>query len=113
MQNELDRDLQSLFLEQNRNLSEEPFLSETLKLVEKRRNWRALGQNLLILLAVILCASLSRFFIQGSILLSGYLDWIFETAELFINTPAGILSIALFGAISLLVLRRRIFSVFV
>ena len=113
MQDELDKDLQSLFREQSRNLSEEPFLSDTLRLVKKRRAWRILEQNLILLLAVIVCALSSRFFIKGSMLLSGYLDWIFKTAEFFMDRPAGILIIALCGAVSLLIFRRRIISAFV
>ena len=113
MQNELDKDLQSLFREQSRNLFEEPFLSDTLKLVKKHRARGVLEQNLILLLAVIVCALSSRFFIKGSMLLSGYLDWIFKTAELFMDRPAGILIIALCSAVSLLIFRRRIISAFV
>ena len=113
MQDELDRDLRSLFREQSRNRSEEPFLSDTLRLVKKRRARRVLEQNLVLLLAVVVCALTSRFVIKGSMLLSGYLDWIFKTAELFMDRPAGILIIALCGAISLLIFRRRIISAFV
>jgi hypothetical protein len=46
-------------------------------------------------------------------LLSGYLDWIFKTAELFIDRPAGMLIIALCGAVSLLIFRRRVISALV
>jgi hypothetical protein len=113
MQDELDRDLQSLFREQSRNLSEEPFLSDTLRLVKKRRTRRVLERYLTLLLAVIVCALSSRLFIKGSILLSGYLDWIFKTAELFMDRPAGILIIVLCSAVSLLIFRRRIISAFV
>jgi|WetSurMetagenome_2_1015567.scaffolds.fasta_scaffold51634_2 hypothetical protein len=113
MQDELDKDLQSLFREQSRNLPEEPFLSDTLRLVKKRRARRILEQNLILLLAVIVCALSSRLIIKGSILLSGYLDWIFKLAELFMDRPAGILIIALCSAISLLIFRRRIISAFV
>jgi hypothetical protein len=110
MQDELDRGLQTLFREQSRNLPEEPFLSDTLKLIKKGRARRVLEQNLILLLAVIACALLSRCFIKGSILLSGYLDWIFKTAELFMDRPVGILIVALCGAVLLLIIRRRIIS---
>jgi hypothetical protein len=113
MQDKLDKDLQSLFREQSRNLSEEPFLSDTLRLIKKRRIWHILKQNLILLLAVIACALFSQFFIKGSILLSGYLDWIFTTLELFMDRPACILFIALCGAISLLFSWRRILSLFI
>jgi hypothetical protein len=113
MQDELDKDLQSLFREQRRDLIEEPFLSDTLRLVKKRRAWRILEQNLILLLAVIVCALLSRFIIQGSMLLSGYLDQIFKTAEFFMDRPAGIPIIALCSAVSFLIFRRRIISAFV
>jgi hypothetical protein len=112
MQDELDKDLQSLFREQSRNLSEEPFLSDTLRLIKKHRARRVLEQNLILLLAVIVCALSSRSIIKGSILLSGYLDWICRTAELFVDRPVGILIIALCGAVSLLIFRRRIISAF-
>jgi hypothetical protein len=113
MQEELDKDLQSLFREQSRNLSEEPFLSDTLRLIKKCRARRVLEQNLILLLAVSVCALSSRVFIKGSMLLSGYLDWIFKTAELFIDRPAGMLIIALCGAVSLLIFRRRVISALV
>ena len=113
MHNELDKNLQSIFWEQSRNLSEEPFLSDVLRLIKRRRARSFLQQNLILLLAVIVCALLSRFFVKGSILLSGYLDWLFKTAELFVDRPEGILIIALCGAVSLLIFRRRIISPFV
>ena len=110
MQGELDKDLLSLFQEQRRNLSPEPFLSDTLHLVKKRRVWRMLRQNLILLIAVSTCALLSRFLIQGSILLAGYLDWIFKTAGLLADRPAGMLVLCICAAVSLLIFRRRIFA---
>ena len=112
MQDKLDKDLQSLFREQSRNLSEEPFLSDTLRLVKKRRIWHILEQNLILLFAVVACALFSRFFIKGSMLLSGYLDWVFTTPEFLLDRPAGIIFIALCGAVLLLFSWRRMISLF-
>jgi hypothetical protein len=112
MQDELDRGLQSLFREQSRNLPEEPFLSDTLRLIKKRGTLRVLEQNLILLLAVIVCAISSRFIIKCSIFLSGYLDWIFKTAGLIMDRPAGTLIVALCCAVLCLIFRRRIISAF-
>jgi hypothetical protein len=113
MQDELDRRLQSLFREQNQNLPEEPFLGHTLGLIEKHRSRRVFRQSPILLAAVVCCALLSRFLIKGSVLLSGYLEWIFGIAGMLLNKPAGTLIAALCCAVLLFVFRRRLISTFV
>jgi hypothetical protein len=110
MQDELDKILESIFCEQSQNLPEEPFLSNTLRLVKKHRSRQIFRQNLILLLGIVCCALLSRFFITGSIVLSGYLDRIFETTGIFLNKPAGILAAVLCCALLLLVFKRRLIS---
>jgi hypothetical protein len=110
MQDELDKNLQSLFREQSQNLPEEPFLANTLALIKKHRSRKIFQQNLILLLVVAFCALLSRFLIQGSILLSGYLDWVYEATAMFLYKPAGTLFAALCCAVLLLIFRRRLIS---
>jgi len=87
MQDELDKNLESIFREQRQSLQEEPFVGNTLSLIKKHRSRRVFQQNLILLMAVVCCALLSQYFIKGSILLSFYLDRIFKAAELLINKP--------------------------
>jgi hypothetical protein len=110
MQDELDKDLELIFHKQSQDLPEEPFLGTTLILINKHRSRRVFRQNLILIIAVVCCAFLSRHFIKGSILLSGYLDRVFETVGMFLNKPAGMFAAILCCALLLLVFKRRVIS---
>jgi hypothetical protein len=113
MPDELDKDLQAIFRKQNQSLREEPFLTTTRALVEKHRSRRIYRKNLSLLLIAACCALLSRFLIQGSILLSGYLDWIFAAAGMLLSKPAGTFAAVFCCAILLLIFRRRLMATLV
>lgn len=112
MQDELDKSLQLLFQEQSRNMPEEPFLSGMFRMVEKHRRRQAFLHKLSAFLGFVCCALLSPFLIKTSIILSEYIARIFDAVGKFLDSPAGILAMALCGTILFVLFRRRIFSAF-
>lgn len=89
MRDELDRDLLAIFEARSARLPEEPFLGETLKLIEKTRSRRVLMRRLGLIPAIFLCAFLSPYLIQGSTMLSGGLNAVLEAVSGFIGmSPA-------------------------
>jgi hypothetical protein len=109
MQDELDRNLQSLFQEKSRTLPEEPFLSDMLKLIDRHQSRRVFRQRLILVLGFACCAILSPFLIKGSILLSGAVNMILRAAENLLSTPTGMLAAALFALLVLFIKRRQAF----
>ncbi len=107
MLDDLDKDLQTLFKENYQALSEEPFTTRTLKLIERWRSRRVFIQRLILALGFLCAAVLSPLLIRGSILLTTGLDRFFELTGDFLATPAGIL-VAGLCALSFLVFNRRL-----
>jgi len=112
MQDDLDQNLHSLFEEKRQDLAEEPFLGYMLKLIEKRRFRRIFIRRLLLLLGFACCILLSPVLIKYSILLSGALNALFETAGNLCSTPTGMITTAL-CAVLILIFNRRLISRFV
>jgi len=107
MQDEVDKDLQSLFEGERRSLPEEPYLGNILRLIERRRFRRVCMQWLILVLGFLCCALISPILIQGSILLSNGLNRFFESASNFLATPEGLITAAL-GVLLLLIFKRRL-----
>ena len=107
MPNELDTRLQSMFEEQGRGLPEEPFLANTLKLIEKKRSRRMFLRRLAYLPGIACCAFLSPFLIKGSVVMSGGLDAAFAVVNGIVNTIPG-MSIAVIALLIVFSRRRQI-----
>ena len=107
MQDELDRNLQSLFRRHSQTLPEEPFLRNMLKLLEKQQARRIWKLRLVQAAAFACCALLSPFLIKGSEMLSDGLNLLFNMAEAFIATPAGMI-IAGLCALPFLIFNRKL-----
>jgi hypothetical protein len=110
MQDELDENLQLLFQEQSRNLPEEPFLGNMLKLIHKRQSRRVFKQRMVLVLGFACCAVLSPILIKGSIVLSSHLNLIIEAAGGFLDKPAGIITAVLCCILLLFIFKRRLIS---
>jgi len=108
MQDELDKKLRSLFEEQSGNLPEEPFLGNTLKLIEKRRFRRIFMRRLAYVLGLACCALLSPLLIKGSMVLSSGVNALFETVNGFVNTPMGMTTAALCALVFLFFKQRQV-----
>ena len=109
MQEDLDRDLRTLFRDSHRDLSDEPFVSSTAKLIESRRLRKVLARRLLQALGIVCIALVSPLLIEGSLLLSNGLDDLFTWSGRLLSTPLGTF-IAALCSIPLIVLnRKRIF----
>ena len=78
MQDELDKDLRSLFEEKCRSLPEEPFLGNTRRLIEQRQSRRIFMRRLAYLLGLACCALVSPILIEGSMALSGWPERSFQ-----------------------------------
>lgn len=109
MQDELDKNLQTLFQEKIQSLPVEPFLSIVLKRIERQRSRQVILQMLLPVLGLACCALLSPFLIKGSVLLSNGLNFIFETAGAFSSRPAGLATAAVSALLFIILKPRRIF----
>ena len=110
MQDELDKNLRSLFEEQSSSLPEEPFLGNTLRLIEKRQSRRILMQRLIYVLGLACCALLSPFLIKGSMVLSGRLNALFGAINSYVNTPMGMTTAASCALVILFFKQRQIFG---
>jgi len=108
MQDELDKNLRSLFEEQSSSLPEEPFLGNTLRLIEKRQSRRIFMQRLIYVLGLAFCALLSPFLIKGSMVLSGSLNALLGAINSFVNTPVGMTSAASCALVILFIKQRQI-----
>jgi hypothetical protein len=106
MQDDLDRNLQSLFHEHSQNLPEEPFLTDLIKLLEKEQAWKIWERRLVFLLALFCCFLLSPFLLRGAELLSSGLDLLFDATCSLIATPKGML-IAGLCALPFLIFNRK------
>ena len=104
---DLDHDLQSLFRDSSRRLDVEPFLSSTLKRIERRRSYRVLGGLLLRVCAFVAIAVLSPALIRGSVWLSNSLKELFDFGGNVLSTPRGTLLAVLLVLSVLLVNARR------
>jgi hypothetical protein len=89
MQDQLDSNLQSLFLEKRGSLPEEPFLSNVVKLIERHQSRQAFRKKLMLVLGLCICVFFSPLLIKSSILLSGAINQLFALAGNFLNTPTG------------------------
>lgn len=112
MQDDLDRNLQSLFHEHNQDLPEEPFLTSITELLEKQQARRIWGQRLAFALALFCCYLLSPVLLYGAGLLSSGLDLLFNATGAFITTPVGMLIIGL-CVLPLLIFNRKLISEYV
>lgn len=110
MQDELDQKLRSLFEEKSGGLPEEPFLGNTMRLIEKRQSRRIFMQRLVYVLGLACCALLSPFLIKGSMLLSAGLTALFGAINGFVNTPMGMTSAALCALVILFIKQRQIYG---
>jgi hypothetical protein len=108
MQDELDKNLQSLFEEKCRSLPEEPFLGNTLRLIEKRQSRSLFMRRLAYVPGLAGCVLLSPVLIKGSMMLSGGLNTLFSAVNGFVNTPMGMTSAVLCTLLLLLFNRRQI-----
>jgi hypothetical protein len=109
MQDELDKNLQTLFREQSQGLPEEPFFGNMVILIKRQHSRRIFRQRLILILGFVCCVFLSPLLIKASILLSGGLNGIFMAAGNILDTPAGSLFAVLCALLLLLFMRRRIF----
>ena len=112
MQQEVDKDLQSLFEGKSRSLPEEPFLGNILRLIERQRFRRVCMQWLILVMGLLCCALMSPIFIKGSILLSNGLGRLFESAENFFAAPEGMIAAVLGGLLFLISKRRLLYRQF-
>jgi hypothetical protein len=106
MQDELDKNLHSLFQERRSSLPEEPFLKNTLKLIERKRARRMFAQRAVFAAGICFIALLSPYLLKGSALISGGLNSLFEIAGSFMTSPRGI-ACAAFCALLLFIFKRR------
>lgn len=109
MRDELDKNLQSLFEEKSRSLTEEPFLGNILRLIEKRRGRRRVVRWLAYVLGFACCAYLSPFLIKGSVVLSAHLNAFFSAINGFVSSPVG-MSVVVFIIIFVFFRRRRVWG---
>jgi hypothetical protein len=112
MQDELDKNLQSLFHERTQSLPEEPFIGNLLKRIQRRRFRKVILQSLLLVLGLACCVALSPLLIKGSIMLSNALNAIFGHAGAFMATRTGMITSACV-ALLLFVLKPKRFFRFV
>ncbi len=110
MQDELDKNLRSLFEEQSRSLPEEPFLGNTLRLIEKRQSRRIFMRRLVYVLGLACCALLSPLLIKGSMVLSGRLNALLGAVNGFVATSMGMTTAALCTLVILFFKQRQISS---
>ncbi len=109
MRDELDKNLQSLFEEKSRSLTEEPFLGNILRLIEKKRRSRRVVRWLAYVLGFACCAYLSPFLIKGSVVLSAHLRDIFSAINSCVTSPVG-MSVTVFILIFVSFRRRRVWN---
>ena len=110
MQDELDKNLRSLFEEKCRSLPEEPFLGNTLKLIEKRQSRRIFVRRLAYVLGLACCVLLSPLLIKGSMVLSGGLNALLGAVNGFVNAPMGMTTAALCALLLLFFKQRHVSS---
>jgi hypothetical protein len=106
MQDELDKNLQSLFGELRHDLSEEPFVENVAKLINQKRARRVFLQKAVLVAGVILCGLSSRYLVKSSALISEGLDALFKIAGSFASSPLGMLS-AIVAFLLLFLFKRR------
>jgi hypothetical protein len=112
MQDELDKNLHSLFQEKRNSLTEEPFLGNMLKLIERKRAWRVFAQRAFLGMGIIIVALLAPYLVKGSALLSVRLNALFEIAGGFMASPRGI-ACAACCALLIYIFKRRWVSTFI
>lgn len=108
----MDKELESLFLEKNDNLSPEPFVENTIKVIRKRESWRVFGRRMIYLSALCCCVLLSQFLIRASMLLSRYLSDFFNVMGKLIDKPVGLAAAFLCCTFLVFIFRRKLVSVF-
>lgn len=106
MQDELEKNLHSLFQEKRNSLTEEPFLDNILKLIERKRARRVFAQRAFLGMGIIIVALLAPYLIRGSALLSVRLNSLFEIVGDFMASPRGI-ACAACCALLIYIFKRR------
>jgi hypothetical protein len=101
MRNEIDSGLQALFEEKSRGLPEEPFLSNVLKIIERKRRRRIVMRRLAYAIVLVVCALLSPLLVRGSMVLSSGLNAAFNAVNGFVDTPAGMFTAGLLALLYL------------
>jgi hypothetical protein len=109
MQEGLDKDLLALFRDGHRDLSDEPFVRSTAKLIESRRLRKVLARRLLQGVGIVCVALVSPLLIEGSLLLSNGLDYLFTLSGRLLGTPLGTFIAALCSIPFIVLNRKRIF----
>ena len=109
MQDELDKNLQSLFHERTQNLPDEPFIGNVLKRIQRRRLRKIILRSLFLVAGLACCAALSPLLITGSIVLSNTLNAIFVHAGAFLATRAGMIAAACLALLLFILKLKRIF----
>jgi hypothetical protein len=109
MKDELDKNLHSLFQEKSNSLTEEPFLGNMLKLIERKRARRVFAQRAFLGIGMIIVALLAPYLVKASALLSVRLNSLFEIAGGFMASPRGI-ACAASCALLIYIFKRRWFS---
>ena len=102
----LDKDLQTLFRDSRPDFDAEPFVSATAKLIASQRARGTFARRLLQALGLVFIGLLSPLLIEGSLLLSSALDYLFDVTGRLLATPAGTI-IAVLLAIPLILFNRK------
>jgi len=107
--NDLDRNLQALFRENNRHLDAEPFVQTTLKRIHSQRAYHRLAGFLLRLIALAGIVVISPALIRGSTWLSDSLAKLFAFGGDVLGNPIGTLLAVLIGTAVVLFANTRWF----
>jgi hypothetical protein len=107
--NDLDRNLQAMFRENNRDLEAEPFIHATLKRIDQQRFYRNLAGLLLRLFALAGIVVISPALIRGSMWLSENLGKLFDLGSDVLANPKGTFLAVLIGIAVLFANTRRRF----
>ena len=105
--NDLDRNLQALFRENNRDLNAEPFVHATLRQIDKQRFYRRLAGLLLRLIVLAGIVVVSPSLIRGSVWLSDNLGKLFAFGGDVLGNPMGTSLVVLIGIAVVFVNNRR------
>ena len=109
MQEDIDNDLLELFQRCDRKLPAEPFLTDTQRHIESIRFRRTFVRRFLQFLGIIGIALASPWLIEGSVLLSSGLDFVFAEAARLLGTRLGTLVAVLLSIPVIVWNRKRIF----
>ena len=107
--NDLDRNLQALFRENNRHFDAEPFVHATLKRIDQQRFYRKLAGLLMRLFVLAGIVVISPALIRGSMWLSDNLGKLFAFGGDVLGNPMGTFLAVLIGIAVLFANTRRRF----